>query len=70
MANLEQLFGDISSIESALSEKGNQVRKWLAINESVEERSAKVISQIEVIKKELTAWESAKKHHEIGRAHV
>ncbi len=63
MANLEQLFGDISSIESALSEKGNQVRKWLAINESVEERSAKVISQIEVIKKELTAWESAKKLH-------
>jgi DNA repair exonuclease SbcCD ATPase subunit len=61
MVDLEQINRDMSEIQSFVSEKGTQVRKWLTINEAIEERSSSILANIESTKKEYSSWETAKK---------
>lgn len=60
MVDLEQIETDISLIQSLITEKGNQVRKWLAINESIDERVSSIVKNIEATKSELSSWDTAK----------
>jgi DNA repair ATPase RecN len=63
MNNLEQIESDISLIQGILSEKGNTVRKWLAINESIEERSSSIVSKLHELKDDIEAYDKAKTLH-------
>jgi len=63
MVNLDQINSDIQEIQALITEKGNIVRKWLAINESIEERSISVVAKTQTLQADIEAYEKAKARH-------